>query len=50
MKDKEIIRLQAKVEKMQAAENMLKEKLEKPKAAKKAAPKAEKKAAPKADK
>ena len=50
MKDKEIVRLQAKVEKMQAAENMLKEKLEKPKAAKKAAPKAEKKAAPKADK
>ena len=50
MKDKEIVRLQAKVEKMQDAENMLKEKLEKPKAAKKAAPKAEKKAAPKADK
>ena len=50
MKDKEIVRLQAKVEKMQDAENMLKEKLEKPKAAKKAAPKAEKKAAPKAEK
>ena len=50
MKDKEIVRLQAKVEKMQNAENMLKEKLEKPKAAKKAAPKAEKKAAPKAEK
>jgi len=47
MKDKEIVRLQAKVEKMQAAENMLKEKLEKPKATKKAAPKAEKKAAAK---
>ena len=35
MKDKEITRLQAKVEKMQAAENKLKEKLDKPKAAKK---------------
>ncbi len=44
MKDKEIVRLQAKVEKMQDAENMLKEKLEKPKAAKKAPAK---KAAPK---
>ena len=56
MKDKEIVRLQAKVEKMQAAENMLKEKLEKPKEekkapAKKAAPKkaAAKKEAPKAE-
>ncbi len=44
MKDKEIVRLQAKVEKMQDAENMLKEKLEKPKEEKKAPAK---KAAPK---
>ncbi len=56
MKDKEIVRLQAKVEKMQDAENALKEKLEKPKEekkapAKKAAPKkaAPKKEAPKAE-
>ena len=56
MKDKEIVRLQAKVEKMQDAENALKEKLEKPKEekkapAKKAAPKkaAAKKEAPKAE-
>ena len=56
MKDKEIVRLQAKVEKMQDAENMLKEKLEKPKEekkapAKKAAPKkaAAKKETPKAE-
>ena len=49
MKDKEIVRLQAKVEKMQDAENMLKEKLEKPKEEKKAPAKkaAPKKAAPK---
>ena len=44
MKDKEIVRLQAKVEKMQDAENALKEKLEKPKEEKKAPAK---KAAPK---
>ena len=56
MKDKEIVRLQAKVEKMQDAENALKEKLEKPKEekkapAKKAAPKkaAAKKETPKAE-
>ncbi len=56
MKDKEIVRLQAKVEKMQDTENALKEKLEKPKEekkapAKKAAPKkaAAKKEAPKAE-
>ncbi len=56
MKDKEIVRLQAKVEKMQDAENALKEKLEKPKEekkapAKKAAPKkaAAKKEAPKVE-
>ena len=56
MKDKEIVRLQAKVEKMQDAENALKEKLEKPKEekkapAKKAAPKkaAAKKDAPKVE-
>jgi len=56
MKDKEIVRLQAKVEKMQDAENMLKEKLEKPKEekkapAKKVAPKkaAAKKETPKAE-
>ena len=49
MKDKEIVRLQAKVEKMQDAENALKEKLEKPKEEKKAPAKkaAPKKAAPK---
>ena len=56
MKDKEIVRLQAKVEKMQDTENALKEKLEKPKEekkapAKKAAPKkaAAKKETPKAE-